>query len=115
MFPRIYKTAQTKFKVMFYNEYSSNIKLYWVDMNGIKNQYTSNVLPRSSRMMTSSYFQPWVFEKSDNQLRLFAYIKNRNVSIFEGKEFGANTFSIFHVIINDPGNNLFGYFDKQYF
>ena len=69
-------------------------------MNGIKNQYTSNVLPRSSRMMTSSYFQPWVFEKSDNQLRLFAYIKNRNVSIFEGKEFGANTFSIFHVIIN---------------
>ena len=105
LFPRVYNTTKTKFEVVFYNEYSRNIELYWVDKNGIRNQYTSNVAPRSSRIMSSSYFHPWVFESTDNiRLRLFAYTANRNVSIFEGKDFGANNDSVLHVIINDQGN-----------
>ena len=102
----MYRTSKISFKVVFYNEHSSEVLIYWVDYNGIKNQYTPYFNPRTAQKMDSKYFEPWVFKRSDDRSRLFAFTKSENVSVFDGRNFDVEPNSEIHVVINDQGSNL---------
>ena len=111
IFPRIYNTTTTTFKLVFHNAFSSDILMYRVDVNGVKKNYRADIKPGISQTFVySTYYQPWVFKRTDNGLRLYAYVENKRVSIFEAKEFSffnvsANSTSELHVVVNDQGFN----------
>ena len=103
----MYNNSKISYKAVFYNEYSSDVLLYWVDYNGIKNQYTPYFKSKTSVKMDSKYFQPWVFKRSNDRSRLFAFTKSENVSIFDGRDSAVDPNSEIHVVINDQGNASF--------
>ena len=107
LFPQVYNTSKVSFKVVFYNEYSSEALIYWVDYNGRRNQYTPHFEPSTTLKMDSKYFQPWVFKRSDDHSRLFAFTKSENMSIFDGRNFKVQLNSEIHVVINYQGINSF--------
>ena len=103
----MYSNSTVSFRVLFHNQYSSNVLMYWVDYNGIKHQYTPYFMPGTILKMDSKYFRPWVFKRSDDQSRLFAFTKGENVSVFDGRNFKIESNSEIHVVINDQGINSF--------
>ena len=90
--------------MVFYNELSNNILFYWVDYNGFKNDYTENLKPEANREMESFYYRPWIFKQFDTRSKLFAFIRNEKVDVFEGKDFKAADVPTLHVVINDQGD-----------
>ena len=55
---------KSRFQVIFHNQLSSPIDLYWVDYEGRKNRYSKNVNPGTSRGENTSFTHPWVFKKA---------------------------------------------------
>ena len=53
--------------------------------------------------MESFYYQPWVFKRFDTGSKLFVFIRNEKVAVFEGKDFKAVDVPTLHVVINDQG------------
>ena len=103
----MYNFSTISFRVVFYNEYSSDVLIYWVDHNGIKHQYTPHFMPGATLNMDSKYFRPWIFKRSDDHSRLFAFTKGENVTVFDGRNFKVVSNSEIHVVINDQGINSF--------
>ena len=60
--------------------------------------------PGSNRTEDTTFTIPWVFKRSNDSVRLRAFVWHVNGSVFKGEIFGAKQSSKIHIIISDNGN-----------
>jgi hypothetical protein len=104
VFPNKFKKRDTNFAAVFYNSLTYPVELYGINFEGIKHQHTKVLEPGSTRTEDTTLTTPWVFKRSNDSVRLRAFVRNLNGSVFKGEIFGAKQSSKIHIIISDNGN-----------
>ena len=104
MFPNKFKKRDTKFEAVFYNSLAYPVDFYGIDYEGRRHQHTKMLEPGSTRIEDTAFTIPWVFKRSNDSVRLRAFVWNVNGTVFKGEIFGAKQSSKIHIIISDNGN-----------
>ena len=104
VFPNKFKKRDTNFQAVFYNSLAYPVELYGIDFEGIKHQHTKVLEPGSRRTEDTTLTIPWVFKRSNDSVRLRAFVRNLNESVFKGQIFGVKHSPKLHIIISDNGN-----------
>ena len=104
VFPNEFKKKDIKFEAVFYNSLTYPVEFYSIDIEGIKHQHTKSLEPGSTRTEDTTLTIPWVFKRSNDSVRLRAFVRNLNESVFKGQIFGVKQSPKLHIIISDNGN-----------
>ena len=80
------------------------IDFYGIDFEGRKLQYSKEFLPGYTRKEETTARIPWVFKKSNDTLRLFAFVGENYTDVFKGLLLGVKENHEIHISISDNGN-----------
>ena len=104
VFPNHYKKFDTTYTAVFYNILPYPVDFYGIDFEGRKHQYSKEFLPGYTRKEETTARIPWVFKKSNDTLRLFAFVGQKSTDVFKGLLFDVKENCEMHISISDNGN-----------
>ena len=104
VFPNHYKKFDTRYTAVFYNILPYPVDFYGIDFEGRKHQYSKEFLPGYTRKEETTARIPWVFKKSNDTLRLFAFVGQNSTDVFKGLLWGVKENHEIHISISDNGN-----------
>ena len=104
VFPNHYKKFDTTYIAVFYNILPYPVDFYGIDFEGRKHQFSKEFLPGYTRKEETTARIPWVFKKSNDTTRLFAFVGQNSTLVFKGLLFGVKENYQMHISISDNGN-----------